>query len=102
MAHATAFRQNLHAHSPEGHEGVEVSPEGYFIKTGWIDETISVIIIGNKSETPDRPVKQFRALASATAILHGAKTFGRHSGLAAYDAWKNHILNNTHFETENA
>jgi hypothetical protein len=78
---------------PEFDAEPSTEPDGQFRKRGWYDDTTSLVLIGDKGERPDRKAT-FREALRWT--LHVTRTptssDGRHNGLAAYDAWAEHLL----------
>lgn len=76
-----------------GSPGVEFEPNGYFRKRRWEADTWSMMSIGDKVGTPKRRDAYIDALQWALRVMREPVRYGdRHSGLAAYDAWAEHIL----------
>jgi len=75
-----------------GHAGVEFEPSGYFRKRGWEADTWSMMAIGNKVGMPERRGAYIDALQNALRIMRASVRGDCHSGIAAYDAWAEHIL----------
>ena len=94
---------------PEFNAGVEFEPaaegrpEGYFRKRDWFKDTANLLIIGEKLPTkPSLPEAGREALRRLIGITRTPMVCpepdapewyqNRHNGLAAYDAWANHLL----------
>jgi hypothetical protein len=78
---------------PEWNEGVEFEPNGYFRKRGWEADTSALIAIGDRAGRPERREAYTDALQWALRVTREPVRYGdRHNGLAAYDAWAEHIL----------
>jgi hypothetical protein len=75
-----------------GHAGVEFEPNGYFRKRGWEADTWSMMAIGNKVAMPERRSAYIDALQNALRIMRTPVRGNCHNGIAAYDAWAEHIL----------
>jgi hypothetical protein len=76
-----------------GRPGVEFEPSGYFRKRHWEADTWSLIVIGDKVGMPERREAYIDALQWALRVVREPVRYGeRHNGLAAYDAWAEHIL----------
>ncbi len=82
-------------HFPEFNAGVEFEPSGEFRRRNWFQATQTPLIIGDKR--PRRPLGQIYRQALEWALLvvrtpattaYGAR---RHNGLAAYQAWAEHV-----------
>ena len=87
-------------HSPDCNAGVEFEPNGMFRKRNWFADTWSLILIGDKGEQPD-PKRVYReALGWALDVVRAPMRFERHNGLAAYDAWAEHLLRDDDFATD--
>jgi hypothetical protein len=72
--------------------GVEFEPNGYFRKRNWEADTWSLMAIGDKTATPDRRETYIKALQNALRIMRTPIRGDSHNGIAAYDAWAEHIL----------
>jgi hypothetical protein len=90
---------------PDFSTGVEFEPSGYFRKRGWFKDTECLLIIGDKV---DKPPLEESCRTALGRMLHVARTpmvrpepdapewyRNRHNGLAAYDAWAEHLLRDT-------
>jgi beta-lactamase regulating signal transducer with metallopeptidase domain/RimJ/RimL family protein N-acetyltransferase len=75
-----------------GQPGLEFEPNGYFRKRNWEALTPGMVLIGDKAGTPDRRMAYVDALKNALHLIREPMQGSRHSGLAAYDAWAEHIL----------
>ena len=91
-----SFFQN----SPDCGPGVEFEPNGMFRKRNWFADTRSLILIGDKGEPPDRKEVYREALQWALEVIRTPTRFGRPNGLAAYDAWADHLLRDDDFATD--
>ena len=87
-------------HSPDCNAGVEFEPNGMFRKRNWFADTWSLVLIGEKRKQPDRKETYREALAWALDVVRAPKRFERHNGLAAYDAWAEHLLRDDDFATD--
>ena len=86
--------------SSDGNSGVEFEPNGMFRKRNWFADTWSLILIGDKGEQPDRKQVYRAAFEWALDVMRTPQRFGRHNGLAAYDAWAEHLLRDEDFATD--
>jgi hypothetical protein len=79
--------------------GVEFEPCGYFRKRDWIKDTHGLVVIGDRLEhQPHRELVFCDALAFALDVARVPLRYGdRHNGLAAYDAWAEHLLRDEDF-----
>ena len=82
---------------PEFNAGVEFEPSGYFRKRDWFKGAHSLIIIGEKEEQAPRGelyrgILKWALEAARTPMVHG-----RSSGIAAYQAWAEHLLRDEDF-----
>ena len=77
-----------------GQPGVEFLPDGYFRKRNWEADTWSMMAIGDKLGTPDRRAAYIDALKWALHVMREPTRYKgeRHNGIAAYDAWAEHVL----------
>jgi hypothetical protein len=80
----------------------QTSPEplGYFRKRDWFKDTHSLIIIGEKQQQPPRNVLHREILKWALEVILTPMVNGRHSGVAAYTAWAEHLLRDEDFPAE--
>ncbi|MBN1286992.1 MAG: hypothetical protein JXB47_16450 [Anaerolineae bacterium] len=92
-------------HIPLFNAGVEFEPSGYFRKRAWFPDTQTPILIGDKAERPP-PGEVYRdALAWAlkvvrTPVVSAYLNADRHNGLAAYDAWAEHLTHDDELTTD--
>ena len=77
--------------------GGEQEPSGYFRKRNWFNDFFGLIIIGEKKEKPPRGEIYRKTLTWAIEIARTPMVHGRHSGLAAYTAWSEHLLRDEDF-----
>jgi hypothetical protein len=90
-------------HFPDFAQGVEFEPNGMFRKRDWFKDTWSLVPIGDKKETPDLGDVYREALEWALEVVRTPLRYGdRHNGLAAYDAWADHISRDDEFATDDA
>ena len=75
-----------------GHAGVEFEPNGMFRKRNWEADTWSMLVIGDKLGTPDRRQTCTDALRNALHVMRDPLRGNAYNGLAAYDAWAEHIM----------
>jgi hypothetical protein len=75
-------------------------PLGYFRKRDWYKDTHGLIIIGEKQQLPSRNVLHREILKWALEVARTPIVKGRHSGLAAYTAWAEHLLRDEDFPAE--
>jgi hypothetical protein len=88
-------------HDDQFNAGVEFEPSGMFRKRGWRKDTWSVLLIGERRRPPDLRGVCLDALAWALDVVHSPVRGGdRHNGLAAYDAWAEHLLRDEDFATD--
>ena len=86
--------------SPDWNAGVDLEPNGMFRKRNWFADTWSLVLIGDKGEQPDLKQVYREALEWASDVIRAPKRFERHNGLAAYDAWADHLLRDDDFATD--
>lgn len=92
-----SFFQN----DPDSNAGVEFEPSGYFRKREWYRGTWDLMIIGEKRERPPLGKVYRDALKWALKVVRTPVTYGdRHSGLAAYEAWAEHLLCDDEFPAD--
>lgn len=74
--------------------GVEYEPNGMFRRRGWYEQTWDIIVPGPRGAPLDPAMVRRRSLAWAIKVVRTVETWdGRtHNGLAAYDAWADHLL----------
>ena len=91
---------NFFQSSPDWQADVESEPNGMFRKRNWFADTWSLILIGDKGEQPDRNEVYREALRWALDVIRTPTRFDRRNGLAAYDAWAEHLLRNDDIATD--
>lgn len=92
-----SFFQDL----PPFNEGLEFEPEGYFRKRRWFADLGDLVILKERRECPKIQEVLRNTLAWALAIVRTPLIDGgRHSGLAAYDAWADQLLRDDEIDTE--
>jgi hypothetical protein len=92
---------NFFQDAPDCNVGVEFEPSGYFRKRHWFDETWGLLLIGDKQEPPPLGQVYREALRWALKVVRTPATYGdRHSGLAAYEAWAEHLLRDEEFSMD--
>lgn len=88
-------------HFPEFNAGVEFEPSGYFRKRNWYQDTQTPLIIGEKQELPPLGEIYRKALRWALRVTRTPATTAydgeRHNGLAAYQAWADHLTSDDEF-----
>lgn len=86
---------------PEFNAGVEFEPSGQFRRRGWFADTQTPLLIGNRRPHPPRGEVYRRALRWALKVVRTPATTAyhgeRHNGLAAYQAWADHIAADQEF-----
>lgn len=92
-----SFFQN----NAEWNEGVELEPSGYFRKRNWFGDTVSLVLIGDKTATFDGAEARRATLEWALKIARTPEHMGRHSGFAAYTAWAEQLSNDGDFPAGN-
>jgi len=86
---------------PEFNAGVEFEPSGYFWKEDWFKDTHSIIIIiGEKQEQPSRGELYRGILNWALEVARTPTVHGHSGGIAAYQAWAEHLLRDEDFPIE--
>jgi len=93
-----SFFQNF----AEFSEGVEFEESGYFRKRDWFKDTLCLLVVGEKKPKPSlseisRDTLHWLLQVTRTPMVRpepGAPEWykNRHNGLAAYDAWADHLL----------
>ena len=92
---------NYFQHFDDQKAGVEYEPNGMFRKRDWAGDIWSLMVIGEKQERPDLKQAYRDALAWALEVMRTPVRYGdRHSGLAAFDAWIEHLLRDDEFATD--
>ena len=88
---------------PEARSSLEFEPNGAFRKRNWFPDTHRIALIGDKGEPPDRKRVYREAVQWAIDITRAPVRRGdRHNGLAAYDAWADHLLRDADFCSDDA
>jgi len=95
---------------PEFNQGVEFEPSGYYRKHDWFVDTECLLVIGDKV---DKPSLQETYRTALEWMLQVARTpmarpepdapewyQQRHNGLAAYEAWADHLLRDEEWPTD--
>jgi hypothetical protein len=87
---------------PECNAGVEFEPSGQFRKRDWFRDTECLLIVGDKVDKPSleqtcRTALEWMLQVTRTPMVHPEPDAPehyrqRHTGLAAYDAWAEHLL----------
>ncbi len=86
---------------PDCNAGVEFEPNGMFRKRDWFKDTWSLVLIGDRGERLKLGQAYREALEWALKVVREPKRYGdRHNGLAAYDAWAEHLLRDEEFATD--
>jgi hypothetical protein len=76
-----------------GKAGVEFEPNGMFRKRDWEADAWSMLLIGDKTAAPERRGTYVEALRNALRIMRRPALRGDcANGIAAYDAWADHLL----------
>ncbi len=101
-----SFFQN----SSEFNQGVEFEPSGPFRKRGWLEDTACLHVIGEKQAKPPLAETVRDALAWMLRVTRTPMVKPepdapewyqhRHNGLAAYDAWAEHLLQDDDFPAD--
>jgi hypothetical protein len=82
---------------PDFSQGLEFEPSGYFRKRDWFQDTMGLIVIGEKQEPPPLEVVYRRALEWALEVVRTPSVRQYQSGLAAYTAWAEALLRDEEF-----
>ena len=84
-------------------QGVEFEPNGMFRKRDWCENTWDLQMFGERGAPVDPGEVRRRSLEWAVKVVRTPKTWGgRHNGLAAYDAWAEHLLRDNDISPEGA
>ena len=78
---------------------MSLEPTGEFRKDEWFASTEGLITLGERKEIPTRGDVNRAALADALQTIRAPMVNGRHTGLAAYEAWAEHLLMDEAFAT---
>ena len=85
----------------ECHPDQDFEPNGMFRKSDWFKDTWSLLVLGDRLPRPDVRQVYRDALAWALEVMRTPLRQGdRHNGLAAYDAWAEHLLKDEEFATD--
>lgn len=71
-----------------------------FRKANWVKDTWSMIMLGDKIGSRETLQKSQEILGWALKVVRTPEVLGRHSGLAAYDAWARQIADDDDFATD--
>ncbi|NQT89517.1 hypothetical protein HQ560_22295 [bacterium] len=97
----TLIGWNFFQDFPDCHPDATFEPNGMFRKSDWLEDTWSLLVIGDKLPRPDIKEVYRDALAWALEVIRTPVRQGdRHNGLAAYDAWADHLLRDEEFPTD--
>ncbi|MHB1318944.1 MAG: hypothetical protein ACYCYF_10040, partial [Anaerolineae bacterium] len=77
---------------PEFSQELTFEPTGEYRVRDWYAAMEGLITLGKKTDAPARPDLVRRALRFGLERIRTPWTTGRHTGLAAYDAWIAHLL----------
>ncbi|MFP4058177.1 MAG: hypothetical protein ACLF0G_15020 [Candidatus Brocadiia bacterium] len=92
---------NYFQYGQEHDERVDFEPNGMFRKRDWANDLWSLMVVGEKQKRPDLKGVYHDALAWALEVMRTPVRYGdRHNGLAAFDAWAEHLLRDEEFATE--
>lgn len=73
--------------------GVAFEPNGMFRRRDWFERTWDLQMLGERGDPVDLRTVRRRSLEWAVKVSRTSSTWGgRHNGLAAYDAWAEHLL----------
>jgi hypothetical protein len=82
---------------PEFNAGLEFEPSGYFRKRNWFEDSESLVIIGEKGESPKLADVYKEALRWNIEIARRPEVNGVPNGFAAYTAWAEALANDDNF-----
>ncbi len=88
---------NFFQSAPPFRATVELEPTGEFRRRGWFAETWSLALMGDKIAPPPLEEVLRRTVEWAVAIIRTPLVRGAAGGLAAYDAWAEHLLRDQDF-----
>ena len=78
---------------PDFAAGITFEPTEHFRKSDWLQDTLGVVLVGDKVEIPDPRLVARRALARGLDRLRTPLVRGQYaSGIAMYDAWIDAVL----------
>ncbi len=83
----TLIGWNFFQEVQEFNEGVEFESAGYFRKTGWIKDTLGMILIGNEQERLPIDDIYRSCLEWALEVIRKPKVHDFHNGLSSYSIW---------------
>jgi len=75
-------------------------PSGYFRKRDWFKDTHGLVVIGEKRQLPPQNVLRREILKWALVVARTPLVNGRHSGIAAYEAWAEQLLRDEDFPAD--
>ncbi len=82
---------------PDFSAGLDFEPSGYFRKRNWFGDTESLVLIGEKGETPKLVDVYEKALRWNIEIARRPEVSGAPNGFAAYTAWAEALANDDNF-----
>lgn len=86
-----------------GHAGLEFEENGMFRKRNWLPDTWDLLYPGERSDPVDPKTVGRRSLRWAVKVARTTETWwGRRNGLAAYDAWAEHLLRDADIRPDGA
>jgi hypothetical protein len=89
--------------TPPFNDGVEFEPTGEFRRGDWYHDRLRLILVGQKRQRPPLAGTFRGALEWMLKVARTPATSGdRHTGLAAYSAWAEHLLRDDDFPNDEA
>lgn len=82
-------------------KALDFEPCGYFRKRAWFDDTIAVIIIGNKKNEASLECIYNKALKSGVSLMEKDNIKNTTTGFEGYAAWSRELLIDDYFPQEN-
>lgn len=82
---------------PDLSAGLEFEPGGYFSKRNWFADTVSIVLIGDRTAAFEGAEARRAALEWAVEVARTPERMGRHSGFAAYTAWAEQLSHDDEF-----
>lgn len=79
-------------------DGEAFEAEGQFRKRNWEADTWDVMVIGEQVDRPALADRCLDAIRWAVEVIRTPQRQDRINGLAAFDAWREHLLNDEAFE----
>ncbi len=96
---------NFFQDDPAFSSAITIDPTGYYRRRGWFKECAGLVIIGEPLKRPSLGVTYREALQWAVQIARNPQVQRNdvlyHSGLAAYQAWADHMADDTAFPAKN-